>query len=373
MSRQEWQNVREEITEIGGREVFKKITREVSGQQASARADFMTWADFGLKIVGLVTVLVTICQYFDSVKDKQKEEVRQHTSDSTSSARWHISDSTSNAHWQAEQIGQQKELDKRIANNFALIVAQNNVEIEKEKREYYLTTLTAASAQMETMLEKPVSSPQFNDASDALIPVLPRIANVGDTAILNVFLAFRDLAQALEAMTAMKKSIDTIRSVIFHSREYIKTNASALLNDFSIGTKDSAFRFYGTRKITRALLDRLDNYSAILMNIVRRREDLLPRPMRNFLEIVSNFEQIAGSHINNLDELIMNRDSLNPIPTPEVLMHKLLTGPRIDQPSSIQFYYEILGIRNQLQKEKNEFDNLIRKKMTFYKNPALKK
>lgn len=376
MAENDWQDVSEEVIEKEGKIVAKRITRNAKGT-TSPYSSFKEWVELILKIAGLATIILTIFKYFDSVSERQQEAIHLR-----------ISDSTSNDHWKKEQLDQQKiiadaelkqkqddaahheELEKRLANNLELISAQKQVDIDKEKREFYLTTLTTASINLEILLDKPFSSKEYKSSRDLVfIELVPRIAAIGDTALIKTVLSFKDILSLKEYIDGANQGVDSLRESERSIRIKLGDNYNDILKNRENRISNSLEWFKDQINNMEGVKDQIHDYLSQIQIAEDTRPMLLPS---NFPKNVSQSEYVMndiGDFIADIDRLIVSAKEVSGSDSVfKILLNKwaLRPGPqmhlRFDMlPGSDQ-------LLAQLRRKKAEFDGLIQRKMNFYQD-----
>ena len=376
MSDNNWQDVSEEVLEKDGEIVSRRTTRQVKYASTTVLGLNKERIELILKLAGLLTAIIAVFNYLGTIKERQREEVRQHSSDSTS-----------NAHWQAEEIAQQshaaanelnakrelgarhEELEKRLANSFALIYAQKQVDIDKEKRDYYLTTLTGASVQMQILLDKPLSSKDHNNANDELfLRIYPRIGNIGDSAILKAFLDFRALTQAEEATEVANTTTDTIMGLMTEVQAYLKKDSINVRHSIANGKSDS-FQYLNSAVLNlHELIKKQEQASLELQAVYTHNSKMFDREVFEYFEHLDRFHGSCSDFYISLMNLARKHEGTPSIDMANATLAQLTLGiyPRFDM-----YRYASIprDIEKSLHDKKEDFDALIHRKMTFYQDP----
>ncbi len=276
MSTQNWTTTKEEKTELNGEIVTRKVVLEPTKNFLGVSVDTI---DLLIKISGIVLIFIAVFDYLDKVEAKNQEEIRQHYSDSVSTARYREQQfnyskeqqrlDTQLAAQQQEiannQLNFQKELDfkrqeleKRLANSFEQIYLQREGEIARERRGYYSSSLTNSSSRMEILLNKSPSSEIYSKAKEELLfDSYPQIGNIGDTRLLNMFIEFKSTLAVYELLQQLAPISDTMFKNCFAISQKIKKDTGALRVAFYNNWKDSLI-YYESQEY------RIGRYSAQL-------------------------------------------------------------------------------------------------------------
>jgi hypothetical protein len=247
----EWKETNKEITKVDGKTVSEKITQAPLSRNKKIFGINSENFEAIFKIVGLVSIIISILVYFDNRSNETRERLREFTSDSTTDAHYkqemrdrhtkdsvaaiqrHKDDSNANHQYQqtmmlAESTERDKQrqfiqglefnrnaLDTSISSGFRQLVQQEAYDKEKETNLYEVSTLTSVSAEMNSIITKLPLSFSYQQSKDRLFNELkPKVSLVKDDSLFKIVKSFENVVQSYEKSFKISKYLDSIAVVI---------------------------------------------------------------------------------------------------------------------------------------------------------------
>lgn len=398
MSNQKWIETREEKTELNGEIISRKIISETNKPINKFLGIKTEAIEIVIKISGLILILIAVFEYLNKIETKNQEQVRQHYSDSIATAKYRTEQfnyskeqqrldnqlasqqneiASNQLNFQRDLDFRRKSLEKNLTNSLEQIYLQKNFEIDKERREFYSSTLTGISINMEVVLFKSVNSAEFIKSKENLLfELYPKLKIIGDEELLKKFLDFKNNLLLFEILKDAISLSDTLREravEVWSKGKIAKLDSS---NKLKIQIKDS---IYYEEHITALLNNSLAliQKAIEIIPLINNFEDETQRLKID--KMVSIIDDSLGkkyfSYANTLTKyqiVLYNKiGSLNPellAESYEELIKFLSTYENIESidknKNKLEYYSDEL---NQNMKDiKSEFDIVMNKKIDFY-------
>ncbi|MCW3104979.1 MAG: hypothetical protein JWO09_3419 [Bacteroidetes bacterium] len=216
----EWTETQEQKIERGGKIVGRKIILEKRKFNKKFLGVEFETIDILIRLFGITLIVIAVFDYINKVEDRNNENIRQNTAETEATKRYRDEqtrqakeDSQRQINFQRELEEKRRILEKTFANSLQQIAAQKQLDIDKEKREYYSTTLTKISTKMAILLQKPPYSQSYIDAKEELTTELyGKLIPIRDKNISEVFAQFKRLLEITELVKEIGFACDSMDS-----------------------------------------------------------------------------------------------------------------------------------------------------------------
>ncbi|WP_426672049.1 hypothetical protein ACPPVU_12520 [Mucilaginibacter sp. McL0603] len=261
----EWEQTRKETTEVKGSVVSERIISEVIKPTKKVFGLSTEAYDLIFKIVGLITIIISIIEYFDKVKNEQQQRKNQYISDSTANAHYQQDKLRQDSNARNEQLQFQKDLEfKRqsleatLSSNLRQLFTQRDIEIQKENRLFDVTALISASTEMNVLLHKsPESDSYIESKNKFLYDLKPKIFILDNDTIkiYNSILKFEKCLYTYEtvrsASNVFDKIYDELSKIYDRESKFLSDSATLFNNRLIVSNNNLEQNYYnsGSQKL----------------------------------------------------------------------------------------------------------------------------
>jgi len=398
MNNQNWTNTKEEKTELNGEVISRKVISQPSKKFFGINFDTI---ELLIKIAGLILILIAVIEYLDKVEAKYQEQIRQHNSDSISTERYReqqlnyskeqqrldIQLATQQKEIANNQLNFQTDLDFRrqsleqgLTSNIKQLYLQKDFEIDKEKRGFYTSALTGTSISMEVLLYKPVNSSAFVQSKESLLYELyPKLGIIGDEAIMQKFIVFKNYLLAYEVIQDAISLSDTLYNLSKEvwSKESSNFDASEKLK-YKLNEQARDSLFYRTHRIeifrnAQKLDNKSDEILLLASNLEGELNNNLSKSVSLIKDTLVNDYQTYAKNVGEFEAILTNYFTwLSDIELTKVYEDK---AKYLSSFSNVYYIDKkntalkllLKELSNKLKTTKSEFDVLMNKKIEFFR------